>query len=146
MSQTPLKISAKRGRPQGKEAIRVRGAHAPRWNRFTGPFDELGAQKPTAWVQDILYLVINTRYTERRPTLFTTNYALERPRDPAPEPARPESLDRGADPPARHHRTPLLDERITAQLVSRLFEMARPVTLRGVDDHRKEIKASQARV
>jgi DNA replication protein DnaC len=108
--------------------------------------DELGAQKPTAWVQDILYLVINTRYTERRPTLFTTNYALERPREPAAEPARPESLDRGADPPTRHHRTPLLEERITAQLVSRLFEMARPVTLQRVGDHRKEIKASQARV
>ena len=39
--------------------------------------DELGAQQPTPWVRDILYLIINTRYTRRLPTLFTTNYRLE---------------------------------------------------------------------
>jgi DNA replication protein DnaC len=106
--------------------------------------DELGAQKPTAWVQDVLYLVINTRYTERRPTLFTTNYPLERPKPQVRE--RAESLDRGADPPGRISRLPPLEERITAQLVSRLFEMARPVSLEGVSDHRKEVMAEQARM
>ena len=106
--------------------------------------DELGAQKPTAWVQDVLYLVINSRYTQRRPTLFTTNYPLERSR--ARPVSRAQSLDRGADPPARAPRLPPLEERITAQLVSRLFEMARPVSLEGVSDHRKEVMASQAKV
>src|SRR5215212_5771435 len=36
--------------------------------------DELGSQKPTTFVQDILYYVINTRYNEERTTIFTTNY------------------------------------------------------------------------
>src|SRR4051794_5874707 len=39
--------------------------------------DELGAQQPTPWVRDTLYLIINPRYTRRLPTLFTTNYRLE---------------------------------------------------------------------
>lgn len=36
--------------------------------------DELGAQKPTPFVQSMLYEVINGRYTARRPTIFTCNY------------------------------------------------------------------------
>ena len=72
--------------------------------------DELGAQKPTAWVRDILYLVINTRYTERRPTLFTTNYRLDSPRvacrsgrpRPGPRPAGA----RPAGPPSKNASPP----------------------------------------
>lgn len=89
--------------------------------------DELGAQKPTAWVSDILYLIINSRYARRRPTLFTTNYRL----DPAPG----ASLDRGADP-AQGAYGPLSD-RIPAMLVSRLLEMAQPVLLTAVEDFRR---------
>src|SRR5258706_108612 len=36
--------------------------------------DELGSQKPTPFVQDILYYVINSRYNDERTTIFTTNY------------------------------------------------------------------------
>ena len=39
--------------------------------------DELGAQKSTEWLQDVLYLIINTRYLRRLPTIFTTNYRLD---------------------------------------------------------------------
>ncbi len=39
--------------------------------------DELGAQKSTEWVEDVLYLIINTRYLRRLPTIFTTNYRLD---------------------------------------------------------------------
>lgn len=106
--------------------------------------DELGAQKPTAWVRDILYLVINTRYTERRPTLFTTNYRLDSPRV-VTSPER-STLDRGPDPPVLDQRAPHLEERIPAQLVSRLFEMARPVILDAVGDHRVQILSGQVRV
>lgn len=106
--------------------------------------DELGAQKPTAWVRDILYLVINTRYTERRPTLFTTNYPLERPGGGVS--AEPRSLDRGPDVPAAFRGAPLLEERISIQLVSRLFEMATPVVLDAVGDFRIQIQAGQVRV
>ncbi len=35
--------------------------------------DELGSQKPSMFVQDILYYVINSRYNAQRTTIFTTN-------------------------------------------------------------------------
>lgn len=118
--------------------------------------DELGAQKPTAWVRDILYLVINTRYTQRRPTLFTTNFLVEPPaEEPSKKGARtggvpgpvgaPGSLDRGPDAPDPRPRIPLLTERIPIQIVSRLFEMAQPVVLDAVDDHRQEVMMHQHR-
>ena len=81
--------------------------------------DELGAQKPTDWVMDVLYLIMNTRYTEGRPTIFTTNYRL----DEEDEEAGPESLSR----------------RIHASLLSRLYEMAHPLELDG-PDYRKTVK------
>ncbi len=71
--------------------------------------DELGAQKPTEWVMDTLYLIMNTRYLRRLPTIFTTNYRL----DPAAGPSRRinpqetprESRDRiGLDSDARARR------------------------------------------
>lgn len=99
--------------------------------------DELGAQKPTAWAQDVLYLIINTRYTERRPTLFTTNYRLPQAR-PAQTRRRSETkLDRGADP---SDDFTLLDRRISPQLVSRLYEMAEAIRLDDVDDYRRVVK------
>src|ERR1700739_279614 len=36
--------------------------------------DDLGASKPSAWVLDIIGLVLNARYNERRMTILTTNY------------------------------------------------------------------------
>jgi DNA replication protein DnaC len=96
--------------------------------------DELGAQKPTPWVSEVLYLILNGRYTRRLPTLFTTNYYLEA----APTAGNP--LDRGAAPPPPD----LLVSRIPALLVSRLWEMARPVVIEG-RDFRQHIKAHQHR-
>jgi DNA replication protein DnaC len=100
--------------------------------------DELGAQKPTPWVNDILYLIMNSRYTARLPTLFTTNYRLEAPA------ARPVSLDRGADAvPAGFE---LLASRISPLLLSRLFEMAQPVALDTAADFRRDVKMHQHRI
>jgi DNA replication protein DnaC len=96
--------------------------------------DELGAQKPTAWVRDLLYLILNRRYTTRRPTLFTTNYRLEPRRGPV-------SLDRGPD---WQPTEMLLAERIPAPLLSRLHEMARPVVV-DVADFRRTEKAQVLR-
>lgn len=76
--------------------------------------DELGSQKPTSFVQDVLYYLINSRYNEERPTIFTTNY-LDSP------PEREESLE----------------QRISNRLRSRLHEMCEPVTLTSVADYRK---------
>ena len=112
--------------------------------------DELGAQKPTAWVQNVLYLIINARYTERRPTLFTTNYRLPiRGADDhgsgagagrADAGGRPESLDRGADAQDGYGR---LEHRISPQLVSRLYEMAEAVRLEAVGDYRRLVKSRE---
>jgi DNA replication protein DnaC len=108
--------------------------------------DELGAQQPTPWVRDILYLIINTRYTRRLPTIFTTNYRLEPPpalAAPARAGVKPRAvtLDRGRDPESAtpaFDDTALLSSRLPAMLVSRLYEMAQPVVLDSVEDFRRE--------
>lgn len=98
--------------------------------------DELGAQKPTAWVTDVLHLVMNSRYTRRLPTLFTTNYRLDAPR------VEEGKLDRSAPEPARFD---LLSSRLPPMLLSRLYEMAQPVALEA-GDFRRDIKMHQHRI
>lgn len=36
--------------------------------------DDLGAERLTDWVEETMHLIVNTRYNEQRPTVFTTNY------------------------------------------------------------------------
>ena len=36
--------------------------------------DDLGAERTTEWVDETLNLIVNTRYSEKRLTLFTSNY------------------------------------------------------------------------
>jgi len=36
--------------------------------------DDLGAEKPSEWVEETMNLIVNTRYNQKRPTIFTTNY------------------------------------------------------------------------
>ena len=36
--------------------------------------DDLGAEKTSEWVEETMNLIVNTRYNERRLTIFTTNY------------------------------------------------------------------------
>lgn len=75
--------------------------------------DEFGASKPTEWVVETITRIINKRYNECRPTIFTTNY-----------------LD---DPPAGEES---LEQRIGVRLRSRLFEMADVVAVAGQDFRR----------
>lgn len=106
--------------------------------------DELGAHQPSPWIRDVLYYLVNQRYLRRRPTLFTTNYRLERA---APRPGPVRGLDRGRDPVGvEADDAGLLATRISAPLVSRLYEMAQPVELTGVSDFRRDHKAASARV
>ena len=108
--------------------------------------DELGAQKLTPFVQDLLYLLINHRYTRRLPTLFTTNFRLK-PGQSAPD---TQTLDRGPDPKEddrfAEHRYGLLSHRLPPMLISRLYEMAMPVVLTRVSDYRQDILSAQTRV
>jgi DNA replication protein DnaC len=36
--------------------------------------DDIGAEKTSEWVEETMNLIVNTRYNERRVTLFTSNY------------------------------------------------------------------------
>jgi DNA replication protein DnaC len=110
--------------------------------------DELGAQQMTPWVRDILYLIINHRYTRQLPTIFTTNYLLEETAKKAAKSAFPSraSLDRGADDPNDPDDQQLLKSRLPAMLVSRLYEMAQPVLMTSLEDFRREHKVHGARL
>jgi DNA replication protein DnaC len=48
--------------------------------------DDLGAEKTSEWVDETLNLIVNTRYSEKRVTLFTSNY------DDNPDNTDPDSL------------------------------------------------------
>lgn len=113
--------------------------------------DELGAQRPTQWVRDTLYLILNTRYTRRLTTLFTTNHRLESEGEKANRVS-----DRLAEGPTgfeRHVRaeapsTPvdrqLLGYRIPASLLSRLYEMTIIVEI-DARDYRRQHKRVRVR-
>lgn len=105
--------------------------------------DELGAQKATAWVNEVLYLILNGRYTRRLPTLFTTNYYLEP--DMRPTPSAPSRRAAGDGEHARQEKdreSDLLEMRIQGLLVSRIWEMARPIVINSVD-YRQRVQAQK---
>jgi len=95
--------------------------------------DDLGASKPSAWVLDIIGLVLNARYNERRVTILTTNYfdeaqnAEAAPRSPAGQRVAV--------------REDALADRIGARMRSRLYEMCRTVEL-FAPDFRREVRQS----
>lgn len=84
--------------------------------------DELGANKPTAWVQDTITYIINSRYNEKKITLFTSNY-LDEPGGLGDE---------------------TLTDRIGTRLRSRLYEMCIDVVILG-DDYRKNVRQAKYR-
>lgn len=90
------------------------GVLAPVLNAEILVLDELGASKPTDWVRDTMAHVINTRYNDKRHTIFTTNYLDER----------------------RSERDEILEDRIGTRLRSRLYEMCKTVTIDGPDYRR----------
>lgn len=73
--------------------------------------DEIGASKPTDWVRDTMAHIINTRYNDKKLTVFTTNY-----------------LD---DPDQSKEET--LEDRIGVRMRSRLFEMSKTIVINGQD-------------
>jgi DNA replication protein DnaC len=48
--------------------------------------DDLGSEKTSEWVEETMNLIVNTRYNERRHTIFTSNY------EDTPDDADPECL------------------------------------------------------
>jgi DNA replication protein DnaC len=82
--------------------------------------DELGASKPTDWVRDTMMQIINTRYNDKKLTIFTTNYLDTR----------------------RAERDETLEDRIGVRLRSRLYEMCKTVMIEG-EDYRRKFDAPQ---
>jgi DNA replication protein DnaC len=76
--------------------------------------DEIGASKPTDWVRDTMSHIINTRYNDKKLTIFTTNYMDERKAD----------------------KEETLEDRIGVRMRSRLFEMCRTIKIEGKDFRR----------
>lgn len=70
--------------------------------------DDLGAERPSEWVREQMFLLVNDRYESMLPTVVTTNCSLVE-----------------------------LEKRIGARTVDRLAEMCRPATIGGTSWRRK---------
>jgi len=73
-------------------------------------FDELGASRPSPWVLDNIYYLINRRYNDERITIFASNY-----------------FDR------KIGNEETLSERIGPRIRSRLYEMTQIIEIIGTD-------------
>ena len=101
--------------------------------------DELGATVPTNWVRDTLYQIINTRYNNKKLTIFTTNY-LDEPRPAAEEnPDAGDQKRRRTFAADRLQEMTTLEERIGTPLRSRLYEMCKKVKIEG-EDYRRHLE------
>jgi DNA replication protein DnaC len=100
--------------------------------------DELGATVPTNWVRDTMYQIINTRYNNKKLTIFTTNY-FDDPRVTAEEDSDSmEPKRRRTFAADRIQEMTTLEERIGTPLRSRLYEMCKKVKIEG-EDYRKQL-------
>jgi len=73
--------------------------------------DDLGAERVTDWVREQLYLVINERYSQMKPTVITTNDSLEE-----------------------------LEENVSQRTVSRIMDMCDGILLTGEDYRKRRLK------
>ncbi|MFN0278543.1 MAG: ATP-binding protein [Pyrinomonadaceae bacterium] len=97
------------------------GVLAPVLNADVLVLDELGSSKPTDWVRDTMAHIINTRYNEKKFTIFTTNYLDDRPNE----------------------REDTLEDRIGIRVRSRLYEMCKTIWMDG-KDYRRTFDRSMA--
>ena len=77
--------------------------------------DDLGSEKTSEWVEETMNLIVNTRYNERRHTIFTSNY------EDTPDEANGD------------HAAESLKERIGFRIHSRLHEMCEFLEYDGAD-------------
>ena len=99
--------------------------------------DELGATVPTNWVRDTMYQIINTRYNNKKLTIFTTNY-MDEPRLTEAQPETPDAKRKRTFAAERIQEMTTLEERIGTPLRSRLYEMCKKVMIEG-EDYRKRL-------
>jgi DNA replication protein DnaC len=96
--------------------------------------DDLGASKPSDWVRDIVGIVLNARYNERRTTIITTNY-VDNPASDGEATRLPNGKLVAAV------REDSLEQRIGSRMRSRLFEMCRTVEV-FAPDFRREVRSA----
>lgn len=78
--------------------------------------DDLGAERLTDWVDETMNYIVNTRYNDRRPTIFTSNYETLPDSEGVNFASNYESLPASKD-------INLLPFRVGFRLYSRLYEM-----------------------
>jgi DNA replication protein DnaC len=100
--------------------------------------DDLGASKPSDWVRDIVGIVLNARYNEKRTTIITTNYVD----NPAAEGEVARLPNGKLVSPVREDS---LEQRIGTRMRSRLYEMCRTVEIYAPDFRREKTQAGRAR-
>jgi DNA replication protein DnaC len=100
--------------------------------------DDLGASKPSDWVRDIVGIVLNARYNEKRTTIITTNY-LDTPQSEGEATRLPNGKLVAAI------REDTLEQRIGTRMRSRLYEMCRSVEVYAPDFRRERTQAGRAR-
>lgn len=104
----------------------------PVFNSDVLVLDELGAKRTTAWVEDTVFYIINSRYNQKKLTLFTSNY-LDSEGDE--EDTRDSFFKKKDDN---------LIDRIGIRLRSRIYEMCKIVEMWG-EDYRQVIKQANYR-
>lgn len=72
--------------------------------------DDIGSEKPSEWVHETLFVLINHRYEHKLPTIFTSNFTIGQ-----------------------------LSERLGDRISSRIAAMCRPVHVDG-DDYRVKVR------
>lgn len=75
--------------------------------------DDLGAERVTDWVAEQLYILVNERYENMRPTIFTTNCDLE-----------------------------TLEKNIGQRTMSRIMEMCDGILLTGEDYRKRKLRSA----
>src|SRR5262249_12375665 len=81
--------------------------------------DDLGAEKTSEWVEETMNLIVNTRYNQRRVTIFTSNY------EDIPDDTEPNALV----------------FRIGHRMRSRLAEMCDCIVLDAADSRERPLNA-----
>ncbi len=110
---------------------------APVYETEVLALDELGATIPTDWVRDMLYQIINTRYNEKKLTIFTTNYGDEVSTERFDEEADLIKQVKSTRKQSNLREKWTLNERIGVALRSRLYEMCVKVEITGEDYRRR---------
>ncbi|MCP2604516.1 ATP-binding protein, partial [Candidatus Aminicenantes bacterium AC-708-M15] len=96
--------------------------------------DELGAKRPSSWVEEMLFYIINQRYNKKKLTIFTSNFPDEIEKE---ETTFTPDLIKSKDEET-------LTDRIGYRLRSRIYEMCKTVEIEG-EDFRKKVRQGSYR-